>query len=107
MANGDYTLDFEELDITLPGTVISALEVESPNGWRVILSTDKRYVYANNASRTNTLVFYFTHPSADQRYCYATEHNKLAEYVCKSLGGSRLGGSDGCNIGRCTIYKLP
>lgn len=107
LANGNYSSSLEELDISLPGTVISSTNVILPSGWKIRLSGDA-YTYAVNKSDTNSLVFlYLSTAQQGARDCRAKQGDYVANQVCKSIGGARPSNSSGCAyIGDCTIYKL-
>jgi len=106
LANGSYTTNFEDLDIDIPGTVQASYQIELSSGWKIVLDAGKTYVYATNKLNTNTLVFYYTHPALDARFCYGLQSNAVSKQVCKSLGGSSPYNSERCTIGSCTIYTL-
>ncbi|MCQ2411230.1 MAG: hypothetical protein MJ053_07245, partial [Elusimicrobiaceae bacterium] len=106
LANGTYVADWEELDISLPGTILSSTIIKLPSGWRMYID-DHGYIYAVNKSNTNTLIFSYTHSaSPDLRRCQAKQNNKVAHQVCKGLGGKDSTDSTGCIIGNCTVYTL-
>ena len=101
LANGQYTTDWEELDIELEGTITgSAIEriLTNPAGWVITLNAyvagarnesvdakDSRlpsgthlvYVY-NNATTVS---------ARGKRYCYARKTNALGNLICKNATG--------------------
>ena len=110
LANGQYSSSFDELDISLPGTVLSSSRIKSPGGWDVYIN-NPIYSYAENKSKTNTLLFYNTQQDlytwlSNARQCYAKQNNTVANQVCKSMGGKNPIDSTGCTIGSCTVYTL-
>jgi len=106
LANGTYVADWDELDISLPGTVLSSTIIKLPSKWNVYID-DHGYIYAVNPAWTNTLIFYYTHSgSPESRSCQAKQNDKIANQVCKSLGGKNPADSTGCVIGACTVYTL-
>ncbi len=107
LANGRYTTNFEELDLSLPGTVWASNQIRLPSGWKIVLHD--MYVYAQNKSDTNTFVFlymYINDSTKGKRTCYAKQNNTIANQVCKSLGGSSPHNEASCSIGACTVYIL-
>ena len=105
LANGSYSTSFDELDISLPGTSQTIHRIKLASGWYVM--TDSDYSYAFNEKQTNTLVFRYTHRAEpDRRDCHAKQNDKVANQVCKSLGGKNPTNSTGCAIGACTVYTL-
>ena len=109
LANGRYVANWDELDISLPGTVLSEWGKKLPSGWYIYIS-DTNYIHAINKSNTNTIVFYYTNlassSNADVRLCHAKQNDKVANQVCKSLGGKNPINTTGCAIGACTVYTL-
>ena len=104
LANGNYATKFEELDIDIPGTSISASQIKS-NKWDIFIGGN--YAYAQNKLKTNTFVFHYTYAvEADTRNCHAKQNNKIANQVCKSVGGTFYRDSTGCTIGACSVYLL-
>ncbi len=104
LANGTYVADWDELDISLPGTVLSKMQLELPSGWQIFID-DHGYIYARNKLMTNTLVFYYTHSNRpDRKRCQGKQNDKVANQVCKSLGGKDPTNGDTCVIGVCTVY---
>ena len=109
LANGRYTTNFEELDIDIPGTVLSGLRIKLPSGWEIRLQSTGLYTYAQNKLNTNTFMFLYEHisyPDKGKRICHAKQNDTLANQVCKSLGGSSPYNSESCTIGSCTVYAL-
>ena len=89
IANGDYTYDFEELDVDLP------------NGWHLVANVNNRSIasddgklrcYLNDGSGGLTVYcslegnnYYPVNET--RRLCWARKDNAFAAKVCKSLGG--------------------
>ena len=106
LANNTYTASFDELDISLPGTVTSTRSIKLPSGWEIFID-DHSYIHAVNKLATNTLIFSYTHsPSPDMRRCHAKQNNNVANQACKSVGGKDPVDQTGCVIGSCTVYTL-
>ncbi len=89
MANGDYTYDFEELDVDLPG------------GWHLVANANNRAIASADSKLicrlydgSGGLTVYCTtgdnnyYPvNETRRLCWARKDNAFAAKVCKSLGG--------------------
>ena len=106
LANNTYTASFDELDISLPGTVTSTRSIKLPSGWEIFID-DHGYIHAVNKLATNTLIFSYTHSlSPDMRRCHAKQNNNVANQACKSVGGKDPVDQTGCVIGSCTVYTL-
>ena len=104
LANGKYVADWDELDISLPGTVLSKMQLELPSGWQIFID-DHGYIYARNKLMTNTLIFNYTHSNwGDRRRCQAKQNDNGSNQVCKSIGGKDPVNGDTCVIGACTVY---
>ncbi len=98
MANGVYSLNFEDLDISLP------CEIKN-NG--ASCSTDKFACFVNDGGVDNKngqaycqmltpyLVYSASPGYGDKRYCYAEEDSKTANQVCLSFGGVYKWSSNG------------
>ena len=107
LANGSYSASFENLDIGLPGTVVSDTNILLPGGWTLRLSNG--YAYAINKTNTNSLVsvYMYTDEQGQRKDCRAKQGDKVANQVCKSMGGNSPRDSTGCAyIGSCTVYRL-
>ena len=93
MANGKYTMDFNDLDLSLAGCTVkndgrlcvfpSGVGGCYLNDGTVDASGNRRAVVY--CMRQN--LYYSLRYESDKRYCYATESDKVANQVCKSLGG--------------------
>ena len=104
LANGVYTKLFSDLDISLPGNIKTFSNREQltlSSGWAINLGDV--YTHAINKSSINTIVFNY-YPRL--RYCHAKQDNKIANKVCKSLGGKSPHNANNCAIGKCTVYTL-
>ena len=104
LANGTRATTFEELDFEWPGTVLANYHIKLPGGMRILINVPS-YAYAENKKRTNTLVFHYDKNQPD--LCHAKRDDKVANAVCKSLGGYHPTNAGDCTIGACTIYTLP
>ena len=104
LANGVYATKFEELTVKWPGTIqADGIQIKLPsNNWLVLSNT---YAYTINKKQTNTLLFFYNKNQPSE--CYAKQNDRVANQVCKSLGGINPHNSNGCVIGACTIYTLP
>ena len=108
LANGQYTTDWSELDINLPGTV-SGKQLTNPSGWRLTL-LDYSNGFWESVLATDTrlpitqLLFSYNHATAyeGKRFCYAAINNKLANTLCKNV--SNLSQPTGDNLGTINYY---
>lgn len=111
MENGNYADDFDDLDIHLPGSKLSAAVWKLPNGSRIMISDFPAYMHTADASNSITLVLpYEGHVYAwgGGWTCQAKQGNDVAQRVCLSLGGVKIDDSSSCSaIGACTRYKIP
>lgn len=100
MANGKYSLDLNELDLSLSGCEIS----EDGKNCRL---KNGGICYINDGSHnaqglvpialcSNKGMYYLVNFSND-RWCYATETNDVANQLCKSMGGVFQHTSNGHN----------
>ena len=108
LANGNYVESFESLDVDIPGTVVSDIQIDLPGQWSILVSS-LSYTYAMRKSKANSFVFYYEHVSSgfvNKKSCQAQQDNNLANQVCKSLGGTNPSNQT-CAIGACTVYQLP
>ncbi len=95
MANGEYTNDFTNLDITLPGTGITDnKELWSPKkNVGCTLSAPRDVYCANGQAGSNVSAWQIwldQAKAAPQTLCYAYAGNKAAEKACLSMGGILL-----------------
>ncbi|MCQ2410284.1 MAG: hypothetical protein MJ053_01825, partial [Elusimicrobiaceae bacterium] len=104
LANGTYTTKVDELDVSFAGPIThEEYTIKLPSGISVhINGVSVGYIHAGNKAHTNTLVFYLNGP----RFCHAKQNDKVANQVCKSLGGKNPDDREGCSIGSCTVYTL-
>jgi len=104
LANGSYATKFEELDISLPGTIVTEREIRLSSGWRIDIDT--HFAFAQHKLNANTFVFGYDHAWNGAKTCHAEQGNAVANQVCKSLGGKNPTDTTGCSIGPCTVYNL-
>ena len=90
MANGVYSLNFEDFDVSFP------CEIKN-NG--ASCSTDKFVCFVNDGGVDNRIgqsycqllktpyLVYSAAPGKSKRYCFAEENSDAANKVCLSLGG--------------------
>lgn len=111
MANNVYSRDMKELDLTLSGCEVSADGRScklTKNGTTVATCTLDDSNSAADASWQAQAycagddLFYYLHMYDEKSFCFAKGTNKIANKVCKSLGGSYMGESNGLNR-----YALP
>jgi len=104
LLKGSYTTKVNNLDISFPGTTNSEnYFIKLPSGVRIFLNVSS-YVYVQNKKNSNTIVLYY---ETSQKFCHAKQNNKVANQVCKSLGGNYPRDASNCTIGPCTIYNIP
>ncbi len=91
MANGTWPTQLDELDISLPGEVVSN-DVVTGSQFRCMLANKQANLSSVSPSvicdvQNNTLGYrrYFG-AYEGQRFCYALASDSLANEVCKSLG---------------------
>ena len=93
MANGKYTMDFNDLDLSLAGCTLENDDrfCRFPSGvggcylndgWVDESGNLRPVVYCAREG-----LFYFLRYNSDLRQCGALESNQVANQVCKSLGG--------------------
>jgi len=115
LANGQYTTDWSELDINLPGTVSSTgngTKLSNPTGWTIGLNKYITDSYWESVWATDTrlpitqLIFSYNHAQTatwkGKRLCYADLDNKLANTLCKNV--SNLSQPTGDNLGTTNYY---
>ncbi len=107
LANGKYSDKWDELDISLPGTVYNNWQLKLSSGWWIFISQSS-YIHAINKNSTNTFVYHYTQNNdrSNVRLCHAKQNDNVANQVCKSLGGKNPYNTTGCAIGACTVYTL-
>ena len=102
LAKNAYTTSFDDLDISLPGNKVVPYRIELSSGWKIIIYSTS-YVYAQNKSDTNTLT---VHYSNRIHTCIAKEDNKMANEICKSLGGQYQNNTSNTVIGDANVYQF-
>ena len=99
LANGQYTTDWTELDIDLPGTVNGNKTVTSVNGaWSVVLTTDWLKAWDNRIANSGVWLYVGLDHSivSGLKSCYALKDNTQANEICKQFTQWTGGvGSDG------------
>ncbi len=103
LLNGSYTKKVNDLDISFSGTTPADYIIKLRSGFRIFLNVSS-YVYVHNKNDTNTIVLYYT---SGQKICHAKQNNKVANQICKSLGGINPRNASDCTIGACTVYNIP
>lgn len=110
LANGQYTEDWEDLDISLPPEFVPQSDGvyvgNSSKNLYLSLTPGKRLaVIGEDYAVGVSLVIYHQHASSlpGERQCRALRSNDRGKAVCKSLGG--IYKTENSNNG--TIYKLP
>ena len=92
MANGEYTRDFTDLDIALPGTGVS----DGAENWKptehtfCVLSAPRDVYCVNSQGGPNVSgwqIWLDQAEDAPRTLCYAYAGNKAAEKACLSMGG--------------------
>ena len=111
LANGQYTTDWSELDINLPGTVSDSWggsQLSNPTGWglelnKYIQGSRWESVYATDSRLPiQKLIFSYEHAHSlpGQRMCYTLITNKLGNILCKNATGdaAHTNSVDGTNV---------
>ena len=92
---GQYTTDWEYLDIEINGTVNNAT-LTNPAGWKLVLHDYVEGTWWESITATDTrlpikqLLFSFTHAQSShkgKRMCYTDTDNKLGNTLCKNVTG--------------------
>ncbi len=105
LANGVYPTTWEELDVSLPGTINGSDLMGTTYLCRIYTNAPYMadslfcYLYQNNTQRT--LAYRWIYPPNGRTYCEASLTDALENQVCKSMGGE-LVQTDSRNI-----YQLP
>ena len=106
LANGSYSLDMESLDISLPGTQVSAKRIIG-NGFTCVLAETATeppvfdYLFCSGAEN----MAYMIRPIQQQKKCVVYMPDSIGEKVCKSFGATLEQGND-CG-GSCVVYRMP
>ena len=105
LQNGRYTTNFEELDITYPGTLSQSKNQVSLPGYYVSLYSNNNGDRAEvtSDSKPVLMVYYFSNRRKD---CRAQKNGKheLGKKICLSLGGKYQAWDD---KDLYTLYSLP
>ena len=111
MANNVYSRDLRELDLTLSGCEISqdgrSCTLTKNGTVLAVCTLDDSNSAADAAWQAQAYcsgddLFYYLHMNDDERFCFARQTNKIANSVCKSLGGRYMGENNGLSR-----YVLP
>ena len=116
LANGEYTTDWDELAVKLPGTVNSFI-ITSSDGWRIELykaiagTGNANGLIARDAKVSNVYfyAFYAHNPVTGFKGigCHAPVDNEKANRLCKSFANKQTRDyTTGCNGGTCNVYRL-
>lgn len=105
MSNGNYTNNFEDLDLSIPGT-ITADKVLSGDETFLMANTNedsaaKNSIIATHAKIPNVnLVMYLSHSPnfADDIHCEAKADDKNANHLCKTQNETLVGTRDAYNV---------
>ena len=99
LANNKYTTKWEDLDISLPGTVIGGSQLTNTGNWKMQLASEGESTPASVSITVPWLedirfLASFSHTAlgpnyADKIFCYAKKENARANKLCQSLSGSR------------------
>ena len=115
LANGTYTDKWEELDVTVPGTVNPSYQYQiiSDDGWSFSLLS--QYLVINDVKLPDIQIYYFYEhckncaqsPAGGGISCYAKTTNSYAQKLCKNLTNKKTrdaGAGSGSNS--YYVYKL-
>ena len=108
MANGKYTMDFNDLDLSLSGCTLEYDDrfCRFPSGVGGCYLNDGAVDESGNLQAVvycaREGLFYFLHYNSDLRQCGALESNQVANQVCKSMGGQFTN-----TYNRVNYYSLP
>ena len=110
MANGFYTQNFDDLDLSMPaGGVTEGDVMRYSNGftYHLMSPADPNSIYASYGpeNRMVWMIYLNNVPSANkgQVKCYSYNNNKITEAVCQGLGGKNK--EDKCG-GDCQIFTV-
>ena len=110
MANGFYTQNFDDLDLSMPaGGVTEEGVMRYSNGFTYYLMSpaDPHSIYASYGpeNRMAWMIYLNNVPSANkgQVKCYSYNNNKITEAVCQGLGGKNK--EDKCG-GDCQVFTV-
>ena len=107
LANGQYTTDWSELDINLPGTV-SGTKITNPSGWKLELAGSWESVTATDTRLSiQRLIYSYNNAQSfwkGKRMCYTYSNNKLGNTLCKNISG--LSQPTGDNNGSTENYYV-
>ena len=115
LANGTYTDKWEELDVTVPGTVNPSYQYQiiSDDGWSFSLLS--QYLVINDVKLPDIQIYnFYEHckncaqsPAGGGISCYAKTTNSYAQKLCKNLTNKKVhdvGSGSGSNS--YVVYKL-
>ena len=110
MANGFYTQNFDDLDLSMPaGGVTEGDVMRYSNGftYHLMSPADPHSIYASYGpeNRMAWMIYLNNVPSANkgQVKCYSYNNNKITEAVCQGLGGKNK--EDKCG-GDCQVFTV-
>ena len=90
LANGNYSLDWNELDIQLGDTTPTDSRVDTPNGFRVVLNSNPRATYVYGPIKNIIFISAYEHTQGNwknQSACYAPSDVPYANKLCKAITG--------------------
>lgn len=113
LANGQYTNDFEALDIAPGGCTLSADKQTCTYDWgscKLDSSGNDRVACVNNTSMKNGYAYYFEHGgfAAWGRSCWALTADRNDKYakLCESMGAKFFQDASFPPFGRGVAYKF-
>ncbi|ACC98921.1 PilE-like protein [Elusimicrobium minutum Pei191] len=114
LMTGEYTLDFDNLDVEMPSgsssSTTSRRSYSNGDYFNLVADTPSTTwaVYGRNSKVLKDFLLRVTLDNGKSNgkiYCYAYNENKRAHGVCKSLGGKLS--STGCSsTGPCSYYQI-